>query len=170
MADVGFIVGVASWFFEGWDSVVRIVLIGPVIYVALVTTLRISGKRTLSKLNAFDLVVTVALGSVLGGVLVNDSITVAEGVVAIAVLVLGQFAVTFLSVRWPGFERFVKAEPSVVLENGVPRTDEMQGVRLTRQELQAAMREAGVTAEEQVQAITLETDGSLTVVKRARDR
>lgn len=169
MADVGFIVGVASWFFEGWDSLVRILLVGPAIYVALVTTLRISGKRTLSKLNAFDLVVTVALGSVLGAVLVNGSISVAEGVVAIAVLVLSQLVVTFLSVRWPRFERFVKAEPSVVLENGIPRTDEMREVRVTRQELRAAMREAGVTAEEHVQAITLETDGSLTVVERSSE-
>lgn len=157
-------IGVAGWFFEGWDSLVRILLVGPAIYVALVTTLRISGKRTLSKLNAFDLVVTVSLGSVLGAVLVNASITVAEGVVAIAVLVLSQLAVTFLSVRWSSFEKFVKAEPSVVLEGGIRQTDEMRRVRLTRRELRAAMRAAGVTAEEHVQAITLETDGSLTVV------
>lgn len=167
MPRLGSTIGAASWFFEGWDSLLRILLVGPVIYAALVSTLRISGKRTLSKLNAFDLVVTVALGSVLGAVLVNASISVAEGVVAIAVLVLSQLAVTFLSVRWSSFENFVKAEPSVVLEGGTPRTKEMRSVRVTRRELRAAMREAGVTAEEDVEAITLETDGSLTVVKRS---
>ncbi len=47
-----------SIFFEGWSGPVRILLVGVLSYAALVLLLRLTGKRTLSKLNAFDLVVT----------------------------------------------------------------------------------------------------------------
>ncbi|MCA9113241.1 MAG: hypothetical protein KDA52_25030, partial [Planctomycetaceae bacterium] len=63
--------------FSGWDSLVRTLVVGVLAYVALVILLRISGKRTLSKLNAFDLVVTVALGSTLATVLLNRNIALA---------------------------------------------------------------------------------------------
>ena len=48
-------------------------------YAALVLFLRISGKRTLAKLNAFDLVVTVALGSTLSAIILQESIALAKG-------------------------------------------------------------------------------------------
>lgn len=46
--------------FQDWEGVVRTILVGVLAYATLVIFLRISGKRTLAKLNAFDLVVTVA--------------------------------------------------------------------------------------------------------------
>lgn len=51
--------------FQGWPGLARTAVVGSMAYAGLVLFLRISGKRTLSKLNAFDLVVTVALGSTL---------------------------------------------------------------------------------------------------------
>ena len=70
-------------FFSTWAALGRVLVIGPLAYVALVLLLRISGKRTLTKLNAFDLVVTVALGSTLATVLLSKSVSLAEGVLAL---------------------------------------------------------------------------------------
>ena len=50
-------------FFDNWETLFRTLIIGVLAYVSLVILLRISGRRTLSKMNAFDMVVTVALGS-----------------------------------------------------------------------------------------------------------
>ena len=55
--------------FDSWDSLLRVIAGGFAAYASLVVLLRVSGKRTLSKLNAFDLVVTVALGSTLATML-----------------------------------------------------------------------------------------------------
>ena len=68
--------------FDSWGALGRIILVGALAYFALVLILRASGKRTLSKLNAFDLVVTVALGSTLATVLLSKDVALAEGVVA----------------------------------------------------------------------------------------
>jgi uncharacterized membrane protein YcaP (DUF421 family) len=59
--------------FDSWAQVGRVVLVGAATYGVLVLLLRVSGKRTLAKLNAFDLVVTVALGSTLATVLLDSS-------------------------------------------------------------------------------------------------
>jgi uncharacterized membrane protein YcaP (DUF421 family) len=52
-------------FFNVWESIVRTLVIGVLAYAILILQLRISGKRTLSKMNAFDFIVTIALGSTL---------------------------------------------------------------------------------------------------------
>ena len=70
--------------FESWAGLGRVLIVGTLAYAALVLLLRISGKRTLTKLNAFDLIVTVALGSTLATVLLSSSVALAEGVVALA--------------------------------------------------------------------------------------
>jgi len=65
---------VASMLFDSWTGLGRVLLVGVLAYSALVLTLRVSGKRTLTKLNAFDLVVTVALGSTLATVLLSKDV------------------------------------------------------------------------------------------------
>lgn len=94
-------------FFGGWGGLGRTLVVGALAYGALVFMLRISGKRTLSKMNAFDLVVTVALGSTLATVLLNRSVPLAEGVVALGLLIALQFGITWASVRRERFQALV---------------------------------------------------------------
>jgi len=68
-------------FFQGWQGLLRVIVCA-LAYGALVLLLHVSGKRTLSKWNAFDLVLTVALGS--ATVLLSKDVALAEGVVAFA--------------------------------------------------------------------------------------
>jgi uncharacterized membrane protein YcaP (DUF421 family) len=67
-------------FFDGWNGLLRTLIIGILAYIAIVVLLRVTGKRTLSKMNAFDFVVTVALGSTLVTVLLSQDVALAEGV------------------------------------------------------------------------------------------
>jgi uncharacterized membrane protein YcaP (DUF421 family) len=104
-------------FFDGWTGLLRVAVVGTLAYAALVLLLRVTGKRTLSKLNAFDLVVTVALGSTLATVLLSKDVALAEGVLAFALLILLQFAITWLSVRSERLQGLVKAEPQLLLRS-----------------------------------------------------
>ena len=81
--------------FDSWSDILRVLLVGAAAYLTLVAVLRVSGKRTLAKLNAFDLVVTVALGSTLATILLTSSVSWSEGTVALVTLVGLQFLVTF---------------------------------------------------------------------------
>jgi len=66
-------------FFESWYGMLRVVIVAPLAYGGLVLILPVSGKRTLAKLNAYDLVVTVALGSILATILLSKTVPLLEG-------------------------------------------------------------------------------------------
>ena len=83
-------------FFDNWETLFRTLIIGVLAYASLVMLLRISGRRTLSKMNAFDMVVTVALGSTLATILLNRDVALAEGVLAFALLIGMQYLVCLL--------------------------------------------------------------------------
>ena len=154
-------------FFNGWAGLGRVVLVGALAYVALVLLLRVSGKRTLSKMNAFDLIVTVALGSTLAAVLLSKDVALAEGLVAFALLIALQFAIAWLSVRSSTVGRLVKAEPALLVHRGRLLRQALRRERVVEAEVLAAVREQGLATLEEVEAVVLETDGTFSVVKRA---
>ena len=153
--------------FDSWAGLGRVLLVGTLAYVALVLLLRISGKRTLSKLNAFDLVVTVALGSTLATVLLRKSVALAEGALALALLISLQYAIAWLSVRSPRLEGMIKAEPTLLLHRGRFLEQAMRAERITREEILAALRASGAAEPQAIAAVVLETDGSLSVIAQA---
>ena len=154
----------ADALFTGWDPILRILVVGTAAYVALVIVLRASGKRTLSKLNAFDLVVTVAIGSTFSSILTSKDLALAEGVAALALLVGLQYAVTFLSVRIGAVDRLVKSEPSLLLKDGQPLPGALRQQRVTQEELRAAIRTSGGAELSDAAFVVLESDGTLSAV------
>lgn len=154
--------------FGGWDSLLRILVVGVLAYVVLVVFLRLSGKRTLSKLNAFDLVVTVALGSTLATVLLSKDVALADGALAFALLIGLQFAVTWSSVRARWVRQLVTGEPLMLLYRGDYLPAALRQARVTEDEVRSAVRSAGLASLGEVETVVLETDGSLSVVRRGK--
>lgn len=156
-------------FFDSWMGLLRVEIVGSLAYVALVALLRVSGKRTLSKMNAFDFVVTVALGSTLATVLLSKDVALAEGVTAFALLVGAQYLITWLSVRSSTVRRLVKSEPGLLFHGGSFLDGAMKRERVTREEVLAAVRQQGKGSLEQVAAVVLETDGTFSILSSNGD-
>ncbi|WP_405402675.1 DUF421 domain-containing protein [Paracoccus sp. Ld10] len=155
--------------FQSWSGIVRTIIVGTLAYVFLIVSLRVSGKRTLAKLNAFDLIVTVALGSTLATILLSESVALAEGVTGLVLLILLQYAVTAMSVHSERFSRFVRSEPSLLLRNGTPLTRAMRNARVTNAELETVVRTAGKNDMASIGAVILESDGSFSVIESKLD-
>jgi uncharacterized membrane protein YcaP (DUF421 family) len=151
-------------FFNGWSVLGRTLLIGVLAYVSLVFMLRVSGKRTLAKMNAFDLVVTVAIGSTLATIVLSKSVVLAEGLLALALLIGMQFAISWSSTRMPWLRRVVTGEPRLLLRDGTVLDEALRDARVTGEEVRAAVRSAGIGALGDVAAVVLETDGSFSVI------
>jgi len=154
----------SGFIFTDMASLLRILVVGIGAYAALVTVLRLNGKRTLSKMNAFDLAVTVALGSTLGTVLLSKDVPLVEGVAAFVLLAAMQYAVTWSSVRSTHFRKWVKAEPRILLRDGVFDEAALRDERVTRDDVMAGIRGQGYSAASQIDRVTLETDGSMSVI------
>ena len=101
-------------FFSSATTLIRTLVVGVLAYVSLVLLLRVSGRRTLSKMNAFDLVVTVALGSTFATILLSRDVSLAQGVLALASLIALQYAVTWSSVRVAWVRKLVTGEPALL--------------------------------------------------------
>lgn len=155
-------------FFSSWEDIGRVVIIGVLAYLALIFLLRVSGKRTLSKMNAFDLVITVALGSTLATIILSRDVSLAEGVAALVVLVSLQFAVAWLSVRSKKVNRLVKSEPKLLFYMGEFLEDAMHNEWVVRAEILQAVRSQGAGSLGEIQAVVLETDGSFSVIKQSK--
>lgn len=145
-------------------SLALTVFVAALAYASLVALLRIAGNRTVAKWNAFDLVVTVALGSSLATVILSDRTSAAQGIAAFAALVAFQFAITWLSVRFRAVERFVKSRPVLLLRNGLVQEEALRRTRITVSELRAAVRGKGIGSLEDLAAVILETDGTISVI------
>ncbi|MEW5928600.1 MAG: YetF domain-containing protein [Gemmatimonadota bacterium] len=152
-------------FFNSWFDLLRVLLVGTAAYVALVGMLRVSGKRTLAKMNAFDLVVTVALGSTLATVLLSKEVALAEGLLAFATLIALQFGVAWLSVRSRRVQELVKSEPALLFFEGRYLDGALRRERVAREEVRSAIRAGGIASLEDVAAVVLETDGTFSVVR-----
>ena len=129
--------------FDSWSDVLRVLLVGPASYAALVLLLRTSGKRTLAKLNAFDLVVTVAFGSTLATIFLSSDVSWVEGVAALAVLALLQFVVAVVTTAVPGGRVLVTARPTLVFRDGQMVPWALREQRLTEAEVRQAIRGSG---------------------------
>ncbi|MEO8740418.1 MAG: YetF domain-containing protein [Casimicrobiaceae bacterium] len=155
---------VDAMFFDGWGALLRTGIVGVCAYATLVVLLRISGKRTLSKMNAFDFLVTVALGSTLATVLLSKDTSLAQGVFAFMLLIAFQFGVTWLSVRWRWVRRLVTGEPQMLLFRGEFIKSALLRSRVTEDEVLAALRSHGIGDRQDAYAVVLETDASFSVV------
>jgi uncharacterized membrane protein YcaP (DUF421 family) len=146
--------------FDGWHSLIRVCVVGTLSYIAVVALLRYFGKRALSKMNAFDIVITVAVGSAFASAVMTKDITLADGVVAFILLLLLQRSFAGLAIRLGWFGRYLKSQPLLVVYRGFILWDNARREQLGELEILGAIRNGGVAAVEDVLALVLEPDGS----------
>lgn len=150
--------------FSSWDAILRLFVVGIPAYVGLVLIVRLTGKRTLSQLNAFDFLVTVALGSMLATTLMSEQVALIDGLLAFSLLAGLQLVVSWLSVRSAAVRHLIKSEPSLLVYDGNTLDDTLRAQRVTHHDLLAVVRESGVADLSGVRAVVLETSGRFTVI------
>ncbi|WP_126172406.1 DUF421 domain-containing protein [Altericroceibacterium xinjiangense] len=155
-----------TFFFGGWPPLLRIVVVGTLAYAALVLLLRVSGKRTLAQMNAFDFVVTVALGASFGRILTARQVALAEAVTAFALLLTLQFVMARAQLRWPSLAKAVNTPPTLLLYKGEILQHAMHRQRVKEAELRTAVRGHGIGSLEDVEAVVFESNGKFSVIPK----
>lgn len=132
----------------------------------VVLLVRINGVRSLSKMTNFDLVMTIALGSLVAGASqAKDWASFAQPLIAMAGLFVAQSAAARLRKRSARFERFMQNEPVLLMRDGRIIPEALRRTRVAESDLLAKLRDASVTDLAQVRAAVLETTGDVTVMK-----
>ncbi len=152
-----------------WQSIGELALISVVVYSYLVFVLRLTGKRTTSKMNSFDWIVTVALGSMASTIILVDDVPLIEGLVGITGLIILQYLVAWLASRSRRFQRLVKASPCLLYYGDEFNDETLLKERVTRGEIIAAVRAEGYHSLERVSAVVMETNADLSVIPKAEE-
>lgn len=148
-----------------WDKVQHTLVTGTLTYAGIVLWLRFSGKRILSKWNAFDFVVTIAFGSILSSALLLEDTPFSQAMVGIGLLVCLQFLITWLAARSSVVQKLIKTQPSLLVFKGELLLGTLKQQRVAKGEVLAAIRLSGCSSVEDVDAVVLETDGSFSVIE-----
>lgn len=135
-----------------------------VIYVFLIAGLRLLGKRELGQMSLYDLVLIIILGNAVQNAMINNDNTLGGGVVAAVVLLGLNRALNAVLVRSKRLERTLVGEPVLIVHNGQVLADRMARQGITKEQLDAALREHGIDDVTTVRMAVLEVDGSISVV------
>jgi uncharacterized membrane protein YcaP (DUF421 family) len=155
-----------SIFFDNWSKLGRSAILALCAYLVLIVLLRISGKRTLTKLNVFDFVFVVALGSTLATTILSQDTTLADGILAFIVLMGLQVFLSWLCVTSHTVDSIINGEPTLLLHKGKFLQEAMKRERVTKEEILSALRNSNVRKFDDIDAVVLETDGTFSVVWR----
>lgn len=135
-----------------------------VIYVFLIIGLRLLGKRELGQMNIYDLVLIIVLGNSVQNAMMNGDNSLVGGLIASTVLLIVNKLFGILMHRSVKFERTMAGQPVLILSHGVPIESRMEREGITHEQLMQALREHGLTREEDAKMAVLEVDGSISIV------
>jgi uncharacterized membrane protein YcaP (DUF421 family) len=152
--------------FHGWAPLLRVVGIAAAVYVLVIVVLRIVGERALAKMSAYDLIVTVALGSLVASIPLDSTISFLDGAAAILTFLLLQELTRWGQARWRVVHHVVREKPRLVVWDGEMLPDRLQKIAVTPDEVRGAIRRSGLYSLADVLAVILENDGDWSVIQR----
>jgi uncharacterized membrane protein YcaP (DUF421 family) len=147
------------------EKILRPVLV----YVFLIVSLRLSGKRELVQLNPFDLVVLLTLSNTVQNAIIGDDNTVTGGVIgATSLLVVNYLVVRFLY-KHRSLDQLVEGNADVLIEDGKVKTQHLKKELITMAQLEAAARKQGFDSLSEVQQCVLEPGGTISFIGKKPD-
>jgi uncharacterized membrane protein YcaP (DUF421 family) len=137
------------------------------LYVFVVFVMRMIGRRELSTLTPFDLVLLIVLGDAIQQGLTQDDYSVTGAVVAVSTLAIMQVTTSYVSYRIKPFRRVVKGEPIILIEDGKLLNQNLRRERITADDVAEEMRAQQIATFDQVQWAILESNGTISFIQKA---
>ena len=145
-----------------WQFVLRAVAI----YVLVMVLVRVSGKRAVGQFTPFDLVLLILIGNaVQNGINGGDNSLTGAAIMATTLIALN-YGVAFVTSRNRKVEKFVEGVPVVLARNGQLFEGVLRRELVSREDFREALRMNGVEDVSDVELALLETNGSISVVKK----
>ena len=157
-------------FFHGWSSLLRIVVSAAAVYVLMVAALRFFGSKALAKMSGYDLIISVAIGSLVAAIPITTGLALSDGVAAAVTLLVLQEVTRRWQARSLRVHHLVRERPHLVVWDGKLLEDRLMEVSTSADEVRSAVRRAGLVSLSQVQTVVLENDGEWSVIPRSEAR
>lgn len=143
---------------------VDIILRSAAVYVFMVVALRIFGKKELSQLSTFDVILILLISNAVQNAMVGPDTSLLGGLAAAAVLFTLNFAVKKAIALSPFAKKLLLDKPEILIHNGTPDFRVLAKLDISHDELKEAMREHGVERYTDVRLAMLEPDGNISII------
>ena len=154
-------------FFAGWAHLLRAALSAAGIYIVIIAALRIFGQKALAKMSGYDMIVTVALGSLVASLPLTTSVSLADATAAAVTFLTLQQITRYFQARNRRVHTLVRERPRLLLWNGRLLEDRMLESDISADEVRAAVRRSGIISLKQVRAAILENDGEWSIIPQS---
>ena len=144
-----------------------IVLRGIFVFFVLYALMRVIGRRELSKLEPFDLILLIILGDAVQQGLTQDDYSLTGALLAIGTIAVLQVVVSYFNFRFPRLRPVLNGEPIVVVQDGKPIERNLRRERLTDDDLAEAARKQGIGKLDDVAWAVMETSGAISFIKKS---
>lgn len=150
------------------DSVIK----ACIVYFVLWAIIRISGRRTLGEMSAFDFILFLIIGGSTQRAITGEDYSLTNALILVSTFVVIEIVLSMLDLRSPVLRRVFEGTPTVLVENGHPMTHRLRWARVTEDNvLEAARRLHGLVRMEQIKFAILESTGKISIVpERADDK
>lgn len=145
-----------------WELILR----SAVVYSFLLVLIRMTGKRQVGQLAPFDLVLLLVLSNAIQNSMNGGDNSLTGGLISAVTLVTLNAGIGFATYRNKRLEALVEGRPQILIHNGKLYEQVMRDAKLTRHELNSALRQSGCECVEDVHTAVLENNGSISVVPR----
>ena len=145
-----------------WELVAR----AAVIYAALFAVIRLTGKREVGEMAPFDLVFLLVIAEQVSPALTGGDESVVAAAIGLVVLVAFNTGVTYLTQRSKRANRILEGQPRFLIKDGKVEYEALRSEGVSHNDLLAALRENGCMKPSQAEWAVLETNGSISVLKK----
>jgi uncharacterized membrane protein YcaP (DUF421 family) len=136
------------------------------VFVFLIVLTRVIGKRELSSLQPFDLILLIILGDAVQQGLTQDDYSLTGALLVVGTIAVLQVLTSWLSYRYKRLRPVIEGEPIIVLEDGKPIERNLKRERLTVEEIAEEARKQSIAHLDDVRYAILETSGTISFIKK----
>ncbi len=141
-----------------------------IIYVVLLTSMRLMGKRQIGELELSDLITTLLVSEIASLPITDTNIPVSHAIIPIIILLTFEVVSSWLLVKFPFIKKYISTHSTMLIDNGKLCPSQMQKVRLTATELISELRQNGISSISEVQYAILEQNGKISVIQKPEYR
>ena len=158
-----------NWLYTSLETL-GIVLVTVVAIISIIILIvRISGLRTFAKMSSFDFASTIAVGSILASIVINQDQSILKGAVALGSIILFQTIFSFAKRKWEWFDNLFTNKPMLLIEDGKFIMNNLRKTNVDAKDVYAKLREANVKDKSEVLAVILESTGDISVIHKQKD-
>ena len=141
-----------------------------ILYIFIITALRLMGKRQISDMQPSELVVTLVVSDIASLPMQNTSQPLLSGMIPVMVLVGLEILTSVLMMKSRTVRKLVCGNPVVVIEDGKLLQKQMKRLRMTNSDLMEQLRQQNVFSLDDVQYCIVETNGALSILEKPEKR